>query len=639
MKSKKINKAKNTKKQKYIFPEGSIPKQIQNALSETINKEFDMKIATDEIHLERPNESAHGDYASTIALQLSKNLNKKPFEIAKVLHAKILDSNAFSEGMRLITGDSIFISKDGIKIAGPGFINFELSQKSLIKNLIKFSDNDFYQLDFFKDEKIMVEFTDPNPFKEFHIGHAYSNTVGESIARIFEALGAEVKRGNFFGDVGMHVAKSLWGIRKKLDEEDIEFEKLEEYPLDERIKFLGEAYALGATAFKVSKDSREEIKDLNYLVYIVGQEYMKEKFNWEPQVNYKQYVEYDEDDLRWVKKVYFQGKTWSMNYFETIYEILGTEFDYYYPESIAGEYGLPIVKEYLEKGVFTKSDNAVVFEGEKYGLHTRVFINSLGLPTYETKDIGLPITKFKDFKYDKSIIVTANEIDEYYKVVHKALSLIKPELAEKTKHISHGMVKLPEGKMSSRTGKIITGKWLIEETKKRVREIIKDTNRIEKSEMAEVAEILAVGAIKYAFLKPKIGGDIVFDFGESVSFEGNSGPYLQYTYARCKSILNKNDQEIDINESQNFNPHELSIVRSLVHYQETVLEAGRCYSPHLIATFLYELAQRFNNFYQNCPILNEKETLKNKRLLITHAVANVLKHGLNTLGIKTVESM
>ena len=223
----------------------------------------------------------------------------------------------------------------------------------------------------------------------------------------------------------MHVAKSLWGMLQLFKQENTSIEELAKYDLEKKVEFLGWAYALGATKYKEDLEIKEEITNMNKSIY-------------------------DKDSS--IYDLYEKGRQWSLDYFETLYIRLGTNFDYYYFERNSGEMGLKLSKELLDKGIFEESDSAIVFRGEEYGLHTRVFVNSFGIPTYESKDLGLAVTKYEDYPYDLSIIVTGNEIDEYFKVVLKALSFIRPELSEKTKHISHGMLRLKSGKMSSRTG-------------------------------------------------------------------------------------------------------------------------------------------------------------------------------------------
>ncbi|KKS45040.1 MAG: Arginine-tRNA ligase, partial [Candidatus Gottesmanbacteria bacterium GW2011_GWA2_42_18] len=370
---------------------------------------------------------------------------------------------------------------------------------------------------------------------------------------------------------------------------------------------------------------------------------------WEPRINYRQFVKADEKEIQEVGSLFQKGREWSLAYFESIYRRLGAKFDYYYPESIVGEYGLQIVKEGLEKGIFEKSEGATVFRGEKYGLHTRVFINALGLPTYETKELGLAPTKYKDFQYDFSMIVTAKEINEYFQVLLKVLSLVKPDLASKTRHLGHGLVKLPEGKMSSRTGKIISGEALLEMVKTKLKERLHNTgsDNYTKAESELILEKTAVAAIKYSLLKVALPADIVFDLEKSVNFEGDSGPYLQYTYARCRSVLRKaEDRGIkymvsSIKYGKKLNEEEKDLLRTFYQFEEVVLEAGRNFLPSAIAAYLYGLAQKYNVFYSKHLILgNQKQNQASLfRLALTHTTSKIIKKGLWLLGIETVERM
>ena len=316
---------------------------------------------------------------------------------------------------------------------------------------------------------------------------------------------------------------------------------------------------------------------------------------------------------------------------------------------MAGKAGLKFVKENLKKGIFQESKGAIVFPGEKYGLHTRVFVNALGLPTYEAKDLGLATTKYKDFPYDESVIVTGNEIDEYFRVVITALKQIDPKLGEKAHHLSHGMVRLPEGKMSSRTGKILTGEWLLDEVKKMVlKRMESSTVEFSPGERESTADKIAVGAVKYALLRAGIGHDVIFDFEKSVSLEGNSGPYLQYTYARTRSVLEKaggrwqvaggNEGHEPQATSYEPNAEELSVLRWIYRFPEVVMETAKQYAPNLVCTFLYELAQRFNTFYNKHRILENNEQVR-FRLLLTAGVGQVVKNGLILLGIQAPEKM
>lgn len=589
------------------------------------------------ITLSHPQNEDFGDYSSTIAMEIAKREKMNPSEIARVTAQGIQERNP-----------ELFEKVDAVG----GFINFTLKKSVLIKEALKAvrEKEKYGYTQTRRPKKVMVEFTDPNPFKELHIGHLFSNTVGEAIARLIETPGAEVKRANYQGDVGMHVAKSIWGLKKKLAKDKLTLSELEKKPLKERVYYLGQAYSLGANAYKEDETAAEEIRDYNYLCYLAGQEYQKEKEGWKPIVDYKQYLKGKTLPYNEIKPLYFKGRRWSLEYFETIYKRLGTKFDYYFFESLAGEFGKKIVDENIKNEVFKKSKEAIVFEGEKESLHTRVFVNALGLPTYEAKDLGLAIKKFEKYKYDTSIIVTGNEVNDYFKVVLSALSKIDKALRDRTIHLGHGMLRLPEGKMSSRTGKVITAEWLLEEVKTRLGELVAerhdgkvDTSKIE-------FEKIAVGAVKYAILRSDYKKDLVFDFGKSLAFEGNSGPYLQYTYARCRSILREagHDAEMGLTD-ENFDfsadnacleKEEIALLRKLYKFPEVLADAAENLAPQKMCTYLFGLAKKFSVFYDKCPVLRaETDEQKMSRLLLVAATAQVIRNGLYVLGIETLERM
>ena len=271
-------------------------------------------------------------------------------------------------------------------------------------------------------------------------------------------------------------------------------------------------------------------------------------------------------------------------------------------------------------------------------MHTRVFINSEGIPTYEAKDLANAIIKYQKYKYDKSVVVTASEQSDYFKVMLCAMSQINPKLAEKTKHIGHGMLRLPEGKMSSRTGKVITGETLIEKVEELVSQKIKDRELSEK-EKKEIIESVAVGAIRYSVLKQSIGSDIIYDFDKSISFEGDSGPYLQYSYTRAQSVLRKAAAE-KIKPSFKKVPVEISqLEKSLSYFPEVVLQSEKNLDPHFLVLYLTELAGIFNNYYAKNKIADKSDECSSYKVALTKAFTVVMKNGLWMLGIKTLERM
>ncbi len=636
-------------------------------------------IKTTEIPVEQPANPTHGDWSSSIALSLHGQLRAYTAETAdetltkRFQHPRALAEALLTELQQTIATDAAVESLD---IAGPGFINLTLSTPYLLQELQSLLTRESLDIAVKDPEQVVIEFTDPNPFKQLHIGHLYSNTIGESIARLNEASGHAVRRADYYGDVGMHVAKSIWGIDAQLQEQvaagtaasvETAFEVLQEAPLEERVAILGTAYSTGATAFKEDEAAHDEITALNTYLFKIAQDVLREhEPNAVINADYDSFVTAaatERWDYSYLKQLYTHGRAWSLESFKEVFARLGMSFDNFYPESKSGEYGIQTVRQGLEQGIFEESDGAVVYPGETFGLHTRVFINSHGLPTYECKELGLPTLKAADGEYDRSLIITGNEIDEYFKVLLHAMHRVLPELGAKTSHLSHGMVKLPSGKMSSRTGNVITAEALLDEAVRRVEETMaareaaqEDTTKAwDPEQRAATAERIGQAAIKYAFLKPAIGGDIVFEFDQALAYQGNSGPYLQYTHVRTQSILEKAQEEgvsRDTNKpfdslvdtlnakEASLEPATREVLTNLLTYSEEVQQAAATAAPHRICNHLYALAQSFNTFYGKHSVLDaEDELVQAQRLAIVAATGRVLEHGLELLGIKTVERM
>ena len=537
---------------------------METTIRELINKALkELGLEVKKFNIEHPVNLEFGDYSTNVGIITGK-------------------ADEIVEALRQSQGDFI----DKIEVKG-GFINFYLSKKFFAKSLEEIIDagENFGRLERLKGEKVMVEYTDPNPFKEFHIGHLMSNAIGETVSRILDWNGAEVKRACYQGDVGLHVAKAVWARSKEQGVGS---------------KSWGEYYSEGAKAYEADENAKQEITEINKKIY-------------------------DKSDVE-VNELYESGKKVSLEYFDAIYAKLGTKFDYFIMESEAAPVGEKIVRENVGK-VFEESDGAVVFHAEKYDpkLHTRVFINSEGLPTYEAKDLGNAKLKSEIYPYTRSVVITGNEVTDYFKVMLAAMKLVLPKLAEETKHLPHGMLRLPTGKMSSRTGDVITAESLIEEVKKAI-----------SAKGQEATDDIAVGAIKYTVLKQGIGNDIVFDFDKSVSTEGDSGVYLQYAYARTNSVLEKaSAQGRNLNTDYQGSTSR-TIEKLLYRFPEIVERAGEEYAPQYITTYLIELSGAFNHFYAQEQIVSD-EPESSYRLAIARAFNIVIKNGLNILGIPTPE--
>src|SRR3989344_5615840 len=552
-----------------------------NDLKDALKRTLDgMSVSEAEIQIEHPGELAHGDYATGAALQYAKQIGMKPRELAE----KIVESLGSIES----------VSK--IDIAGPGFINFYLSPEAISDVVEEARSAEQWGANRNEEgKKTMVEYTDPNPFKEFHIGHLVTNAIGESISRLFVYAGAEVKRANYQGDVGRHVARAIWGLMQSGDS-------------PEDVQALGRAYAAGAAADTDGSVAKSEITAINKKVY-------------------------DRSDES-INNLYDRGRNTSLEHFEVLYAVLGTKFDFYFFESETGPFGKEVVQSHIKDGVFKESQGAVVYEGEKKCLHTRVFLSSEGLPTYEAKELGLSKMKYEKFPYEKSVIVTGNEINEYFKVLFAAMQEVFPELAEKTTHVSHGMMGLEEGKMSSRTGNVITGESLINDLSDAARERAKES-RAENPE--ELAEQVAVAAIKYQILKQASGKDIVFNREQALSLEGDSGPYLQYAHARAHQLVEKaREQGVEAKVDAGSEPNE--VARLIARFPDIVERAAKGLEPQLVANYLIGFASAFNRWYANEQILDGTRQAAHKVALVD-AARVTLKNGLWLLGISAPERM
>ncbi len=540
-----------------------IKEKIKKEISKALKS---LDLSADNIVLEHPSDLKMGDYSTNLAMTLASIVKENPKILAEKIVVEINKN----------------LPKEISKVeAVNGFINFYVSSDFFADSLEEISKNkNFGENKTLKGQRIMVEHTDPNPFKEFHIGHLMPNVIGSTIARVFEWNGTEVKQACYQGDVGMHVASAVWAILNGSN--------------------IKEAYAVGTKAFNESEETKKEIQEINKKIY-------------------------DKSDSK-INEIYESGRKASLSYFDDIYKKLETSFDYFFFESEVAGFGKEVVEKNIGKIFEEGEGGAIIFKAENFDktLHTRVFITKENLPTYEAKELGLAKIKYDKYKYDKSIIITGNEINDYFKVILCAMKEIFPELAEKTVHLSHGMLRLPSGKMSSRTGDVITAESLIDTVKEKVRG----------------NEAAAIGAIKYMILRSSIGGDIIFDIDKSVSTEGDSGVYLQYAHARANSILEKSKAEkIKPNAKLPEGWQTTELEKLLYRFPEVVLRTGEEFAPHHIVNYLTELARVFNSFYGNTQIVDKNDEASAYKVALSEAFSVVMKNGLNILGIEAPEKM
>lgn len=576
------------------------------------------------VTIEYPRDPEHGDYATNVAMQLAAPLGKNPREVAEIVIESLMKVDGVED---VIEGTP--------EVAGPGFINLRVTE-SILKHAIEDAvkrGKEFGNSDHLGGKRVMVEFAHPNTHKAFHIGHLRNICLGESLVRILESQGATVFRANYQGDVGPHVAKCMWGMMNMPenvgtavhDEEEARgLEASELTTPQKKVDYLGKAYALGGKAYESDKDGskgiQDEIRKINKDIYLKDPSIIP---FWEA------------------------TRQWSLDYFDYSYKRLGSHFDHLFFESQMYERGVEIVKKHLKgaggKDVFEESDGAIVFKGEEYGLHTRVFVTGEGNATYEGKEMANAEAEYAKFNFDKKIHIVANEQAGYFRVVFKAIELIDPKFEGKQHHVDYGMVNLSSGKMSSRTGDVVTADSLIDEAKERVYEVLAGSSaNLSESEKEEVAEKVAIGAVKFTMLHADSKRDIAFDMEQSLKLTGDSGPYLQYGYTRINSILNKVSEaghDPATPDYGDFNELDWTLAKRLLRFEEEVTKSADEYTTHNTAHYLVGLVSDFSRWYENNRVADAKAGLRSARLELLKAVKNVVANGLCLLGIETVEKM
>ena len=568
----------------------SLRETILREIMGVVRQEFGRCVA--DTVLSHPRNDEHGEYASAVAMEVGKQVGKNPREVAEVFREKL---------------DGVIPEVERIAIAGPGFLNFYLQRQYFAQRVLRAVDLDrrWGLSEDERTEEVLVEYTSPNLFKPLHIGNLVGNIVGESLARLFEAQGATVRRINYPSDIGLTVAKGVWGLQQSKGGPD-------------SIADLGSAYRFGNEAYELGGDAKEEIERVNRSLY-VG----------------------DDAD---VTALWRQGKATSLAHLDALCRQLGTAFDTVIFESDAGPVGRALVLKHTggQYGVFEKDAGAVIFRGEKRGLHTRVFINSQDLPTYEAKDLGNFLLKQKQYPdWKRSVVVTGNEQREYFQVIIATIREVFEVGDDRSlEHIATGFLTLAGGeKMSSRKGNVLTGESLLADLRKEAVARAKETRA---DDVEQLAGQIAVAALKYQILRQTVGSDIVFDVKQAFSFEGDSGPYLQYTYARCRSVAAKAEEvglvfcvgalcEV---------PEEVYAVERVVRrFDEVVAVAERTRSPHHLVVYLTELAGAFNSFYATERIADADDVYGLYKVAITRAVAQILQNGLWMLGIESPKKM
>lgn len=557
--------------------------------------------------LEQPPEKALGDYALP-CFKFAKAIKKNPNEVATELKRLLEEEkNPWVESITL----------------KGAFLNIFTNQKEVAKALVpKLVTGEGFSIlknrPEFQKVKVMIEYSQPNTHKEFHVGHGRNVCLGDSVCRIYKYNGYKVTGVNYIGDEGTHIAKCLWGM------DNFTGETLTD-KMPNKAEWLGQRYVEANN--KLKEAATDEVKKT---------EYSKQVSLILKQIEEKSGKYFD----LWEKT-----RQYCLSDFDTVYKWLDVKFDHFFYESEVSESSQAIVEEYMKKGLFVEDNGAVGFDMADKKLGFFMARKSDGTTLYITKDLALAKVKFNDFDIDRSIYVVGSEQNFHFKQLFYALEKMGFPQASQCYHLSYGMVVRPDGKMSSRVGNSFTFLQLRELVVSEINVYLeKYKDQWTPAEMEDVAHKLAVGAIKYGMLQADPNKEIVFDPKEWVSFEGNSGPYLMYSYARTQSILRKAD-ELGLKASLDHldllaHESERDLMRHLYDFNQVTIQACENYRPSTIANHLFFTCKAYNRFYTEVSVMKaETEELKLARLSLLKAFADTLKTGLYLLGITPPEKM
>ncbi len=578
---------------------------LQEKIKQAVQDLYEIDL--EKVFFEHPVNEKWGDYATNIAMEISKQVKQPSFDIAKNLHYKICEK------------DIVYPYKDNkikifekIEVVSPGFINFKLSVEWL--KLVLFSvitaSNTYGSSQKGGKSKVLVEFSQPNPNKPMHIGHARNNFLGSSLANIFEFLGYDVVRINYMNDWGTHICKSM-----------LMYQKYGEGKLPDKKPdhFVGDFYIMYEKESESNKELETELAEM-----------FRKMEAGDPQT-----LKLWETITGWV----YEG--WQSTYADENVRFDAWRFQHDYKES-----GKEVVKIAMDKGIAEKDPSgAVIARLEKYGMPDKVLLRSDGTSIYSTQDLQLAKDDYDRYHFDRRLYVVDFRQEEYFRQVFKIMEILGFEWVDRLHHVSYGVVALPEGQMSSRKGLVVNADDVYEQLLNLETEEVKSNRKSDDEDSLNIiAKRVALAAFRYGMLKVDPKQDISFDYDYVTKFEGNTGPYLMYTYARTSSILEKSGKMIEINDPL-INPviydeKEELVLRSLYRFPEEIEKAGEKYAPNVICNYLFDLAQRFNAVYAALPILNAgNPDVIEFRLYLTAAVRQVLKNGLNLIGIEVVEKM
>ena len=568
--------------------------KLKKLFSENINNIFGADY-TEKVDIQNSTKKEFGDFHTNFAMVSSKLIGKNPREIASTLVDNFKENDIIEK----------------LEIAGPGFINIYL-KNSFLNEEIKKVENEKYDFSFLNTDKtVIIDYSSPNIAKRMHIGHLRSTIIGDSIKRILQFLGFHTLADNHIGDWGTQFGKLIVAYKNWLNKKAYEEDPIGEL---ERIyvQFSDEAKKNPA----LEDEAREELKKLQ-----LGDE--------ENQKLWKEFIDI------------------SLKEYNKIYDRLGVNFDYYYGESFYNDMMPAVLEELKEKGIAREDQGALVVFFENDKLPPAIVQKKDGSFLYTTSDLATMKFRKDELNVDEAVYLTDDRQQNHFKQVFEIGEMLGEPYNYKKIHVVFGIMRFGDGMIfSSRSGNIIRLVDLLDEAKTQVKKVIDEKNpNIPEEEKEKIAEILGSGAIKYFDLSQNRTSDITFTWDKVLSFEGNTGPYLQYTYVRIMSILRKLKKEnINVENKdiilENMNGVERELAVELLRFPQTVVKSYESYRPNIIADYLFDIAKLFNNFYNSNSILKEEnKKVMDARILLAEKTAFILKQGLGLLGINTVDRM
>ena len=555
---------------------------IKKLYSEKETKKVEVSVATNE---------KFGDFQTNFAMMNSKIIGKNPRVIAQEVLDNLEENNVIEK----------------LEIAGPGFINIFLKSEYL-GELLKKSRTEEYDFSFLNREgDVIIDYSSPNIAKRMHIGHLRSTIIGDSIRRIYKYLGYHIVADNHIGDWGTQFGKLIIGYRRWLNKE-----AYKENPIEELERVYVEFSKLSETEPELEEEARLELKKL--------QDGDAENF-----ALWKEFIKVSLDE------------------YDKLYKRLGVHFDTYYGESFYHPIMQGVVEELVEKKLAVEDDGAkVVFFPEEDNLFPCIVQKKDGAFLYSTSDIATIKFRRETYNINKLIYLTDERQQDHFKQFFRITDMLGWNVEKH--HIWFGIMRFADGVFSTRKGNVIRLEQLLDEGKKRAYEIVQEKNpSLSEEEKDKIAEIVGVGAIKYADLSQNRQSPIIFEWDKILTFEGNTAPYLQYSYARIQSILRKAESEgknVDYSKEIKIEDKlERALADHITAFPMAVLKASETFKPNIIADYLFELSKKFNSFYNSCPILNQEDEILYSRALIAKITGETIKDGLSLLGIKTLDRM